>query len=58
MSFAKAVADRVVFLDGGEIVEEGVPGEFFTCPKTVRARRFLSTFTYEKVEKSRTETPA
>ena len=58
MSFAKAVADRVVFLDGGEIVEEGVPGEFFTCPKTDRARRFLSTFTYEKVEKSRTETPA
>lgn len=58
MSFAKAVADRVVFLDGGEIVEEGAPGEFFTCPKTDRARRFLSTFTYEKVEKSRTETPA
>ena len=58
MSFAKAVADRVVFLDGGEIVEEGAPGEFFAHPKTERARRFLSTFTYEKVEKSRTETPA
>ena len=58
MSFAKAVADRVVFLDGGEIVEEGAPGEFFAHPKTERARRFLSTFTYEKVEKDHKETPA
>ena len=51
MSFAKAVADRVVFIDKGEIVEEGSPAEFFEHPKTERARRFLNTFTFDKVEK-------
>ncbi len=51
MSFAKAVADRVVFIDGGSIVEEGSPEEFFEHPGTDRAKRFLNTFTYEKVEK-------
>ena len=51
MSFAKAVADRVVFIDGGSIVEEGSPEEFFEHPGTERAKRFLNTFTYEKVEK-------
>ena len=53
MSFAKAVADRVVFIDGGSIVEEGSPEEFFEHPGTDRAKRFLNTFTYEKVEKGR-----
>jgi polar amino acid transport system ATP-binding protein len=47
MQFAKAVADRVVFLDGGDIVEEGRPEEFFTQPKTDRARRFLNTFIFD-----------
>ena len=51
MSFAKAVADRVVFIDGGSIVEEGSPEEFFEHSGTDRAKRFLNTFTYEKVEK-------
>ena len=51
MSFAKAVADRVVVIDGGSIVEEGSPEEFFEHPGTDRAKRFLNTFTYEKVEK-------
>ena len=51
MSFAKAVADRVVFIDEGNIVEEGSPEEFFEHPGTERAKRFLNTFTYEKVEK-------
>ncbi len=51
MSFARAVADRVIFLDDGEIVEEGKPLEFFEHPKTERAQRFLNTFTYAKVEK-------
>jgi polar amino acid transport system ATP-binding protein len=51
MSFAKAVADRVVFIDEGNIVEEGRPDEFFEHPRTERARRFLNTFTFEKVEK-------
>ena len=51
MSFAKAVADRVIFIDEGNIVEEGKPEEFFENPGTERAKRFLNTFTYEKVEK-------
>ena len=48
MQFARAVADRMVFLDGGKIVEEGTPQEFFDNPKTDRLKRFLQTFTYEK----------
>lgn len=48
MAFAEAVADRIVFLDGGVIVEEGAPAEFFRNPKTERAQRFLKTFTYSK----------
>ncbi|MCM1164398.1 MAG: amino acid ABC transporter ATP-binding protein [Lachnospiraceae bacterium] len=48
MAFAEAVADRVIFMDGGVIVEEGAPSEFFGSPKTERARRFLNTFTYTK----------
>ena len=51
MSFAKAIADRVIFLDKGIIVEEGKAEEFFEHPKTERAQRFLHTFTYEKVKK-------
>lgn len=51
MSFAKAVADRVIFIDEGNIVEEGSPEGFFEHPGTDRAKRFLNTFTYEKVEK-------
>lgn len=46
MSFAKAVADRVIFMDGGVIVEEGAPKDFFENPKTDRLRRFLKTFEY------------
>lgn len=49
MSFAKAVADRVVFIDQGEIVEEGKPEEFFKHPKTERAQKFLHTFEFEAV---------
>lgn len=51
MSFAKAIADRVIFLDKGIIVEEAKAEEFFEHPKTDRAQRFLHTFTYEKVKK-------
>lgn len=46
MQFARAVADRVLFLDGGEIVESGEPEKFFTQPKTERAQRFLNTFKF------------
>ncbi|WP_323374436.1 amino acid ABC transporter ATP-binding protein [Brachybacterium sp. NBEC-018] len=43
MGFARHVCDRVVFMDRGEIVEEGEPEQFFTAPRTKRARDFLST---------------
>ena len=46
MSFARAVADRVVFLDGGRIVEQASPDVFCTAPQSARARQFLNTFTY------------
>lgn len=46
MAFAKAVADRVIFMDGGKIVEEGRPEEIFGNPKTERLSRFLKTFSY------------
>ena len=42
MGFAKAVADRVIFMDRGEIVEEAPPEQFFTNPKSDRTRLFLS----------------
>ena len=47
MQFAKAVADRVIFLDGGYIVEEGKPKEFFENPKTERAKKFLDVFSFD-----------
>ena len=48
LQFARAVADRIIFLDGGNIAEEATPEEFFTAPKTERARKFLRTFTFER----------
>ncbi len=48
MQFARAVADRVIFIDGGRIVEEGEPKEFFDNPKTERLQKFLQTFTYDE----------
>ena len=50
MQFARAIADRVLFLDGGKIVEEVPPKEFFDHPKTERAQRFLRTFTFDAVK--------
>lgn len=47
MQFAKAIADCVVFIDGGEIVETGIPSEFFVRPKTERANKFLNIFSFE-----------
>ena len=43
MSFARRVADRVVFMADGQIVEEGGPDEFFDHPRTQRARDFLDS---------------
>ncbi len=48
MNFARAVADRIVFIDGGIIVEETDPETFFEHPSTERAKQFLKTFTFEK----------
>jgi general L-amino acid transport system ATP-binding protein len=42
MGFAKRVANRVIFMDGGEIIEENVPDEFFDNPKSDRTKLFLS----------------
>ena len=41
MAFAREVADRVVFMDGGYIVEQGVPGDVIGQPKEERTRSFL-----------------
>ena len=42
MGFSKAVAHRVIFMDGGEIVEQNKPEEFFTNPQYDRTKLFLS----------------
>ncbi len=42
MGFAKAVADRVIFMDEGQIVEQNTPAEFFSNPRTDRSKDFLS----------------
>ena len=42
MGFARSVADRVIFMDRGEIVEQGTPKEFFANPKSERTKLFLS----------------
>lgn len=50
MQFAKAVADRVIFLDNGNIVEDAAPDEFFNHPKTSRAKQFLNMFAFDEVK--------
>ena len=42
MGFAKEVANRILFIDEGKIMEEAAPDEFFSNPKTDRAKEFLS----------------
>ncbi len=49
MQFARAIADRIIFLDNGKIVEEATPDEFFDHPKTERAKQFLNTFEFDTV---------
>ncbi len=46
LSFAKAIADRILFLDDGAIVEDSDPKSFFETPKTQRAQSFLRTFEF------------
>ncbi len=55
MEFAKAVADRVIFIDQGNIVEDSKPETFFTNPETPRAKQFLHTFTYTRKHKKEEE---
>ena len=43
MGFAREVADRVVFFDGGKIIEMGPPSEVFSAPKEPRTRQFLDS---------------
>ena len=42
MNFAKEVADKVIFMDGGVVLEEGTPSEIFDNPKEVRTKEFFS----------------
>nr|WP_315046034.1 amino acid ABC transporter ATP-binding protein [uncultured Campylobacter sp.] len=48
MGFARAVADRIVFMDDGSIVEINEPEAFFTAPKSERAKKFLNMFEFKK----------
>ena len=48
MAFARAIADRIIFLEGGHIVEDTTPELFFDNPATERARKFLQTFEYKR----------
>ncbi len=50
MQFARAIADRVIFLDGGNILENTPPEIFFTNPQTERARQFLNMFEFAAVK--------
>ncbi len=51
MQFARAVADRVIFIDDGKILEEATPDEFFEAPKTERAKKFLNMFEFHREAK-------
>ena len=46
MAFARAIADRIIFMDGGSVIEDTDPEKFFTNPGTERAARFLKTFEF------------
>lgn len=44
MEFARQVASRIIFMDGGEVVETGQPAQFFSAPQTEKAQQFLTRF--------------
>lgn len=46
LQFAKAISDRILFLDKGKIIEDTTPQEFFKNPKTERAKAFLNVFEF------------
>ena len=47
MSFARQVANRIIFMDKGEIIEQSTPEDFFTNPSSNRAKTFLNILNYE-----------
>ena len=52
MSFARAVADRIILLEDRRILEESDPEQFFTAPKTEQAKKFLQTFEFNRKNKA------
>ena len=48
LQFARAIADRIIFMDQGNIIEEGTAEEFFNHPKTLRAQEFLNVFDFSQ----------
>ncbi|EAI1513497.1 amino acid ABC transporter ATP-binding protein [Campylobacter jejuni] len=52
MGFAKAVADKIIFMDEGKIIEENDPKSFFKNPKSERAKKFLNLFDYHNIDKN------
>ena len=52
MSFARAVADRIILLEDRRILEESGPEQFFTAPKTDQAKKFLRTFEFNRKNKA------
>lgn len=46
MAFARAVADRIVFMEAGRILEQRDPESFFTNPQSARAQQFLEKFSF------------
>ena len=51
MSFARAVADRIILLEDRKILEESDPEQFFTAPKTEQAKKFLQSFEFNRKKK-------
>ena len=52
MSFARAVADRIILLEDRNILEESDPETFFTSPKTEQAKKFLQSFEFNRKNKA------
>ena len=50
MQFAREIADRIVFMDAGQIVEISEPDQFFTNPTSERAKTFLQIFNFDEVD--------
>lgn len=50
LSFARAIADRIIFMEHGKIVEENNPKDFFEHPQTERAKQFLKVFEFDTIK--------